>query len=137
MKSAIALLALALAIAQPAFAEVWKCTAANGRIEFQDRPCANGATVAINPNVISGPDSGSDTARKAAELTQRIKARDQQIDSDRLAQAKFVAACQQRYDAIYRARPYLRAKELADRQAAAVEIKLQTRDAIDMGCAAP
>jgi hypothetical protein len=61
------------ALGQPAFAQVYKCQV-DGKVEYGDRPCAVGETVALNvPHVSANTAGASEPARREREALLQLE----------------------------------------------------------------
>ena len=128
-------------VAQAALAgELYKCTSATGKIEFQDRPCAGKATsekLVVQPNAVAPTDTG-ETAKKLDALNKRLadraKADDKYRETIAAQNARHAAECRRYAEEIVRQSAWLNSISQAVRQSAANEIAIQRARQVDYGC---
>jgi hypothetical protein len=69
VRTACAVTVLALLLAEPVFAGIYKCTAADGSIQFTDTPCGEAATAIRKP---AAPASPATTRDQRMQKTRRL-----------------------------------------------------------------
>lgn len=69
VRTACAVTVLALLLAEPVFAGIYKCTAADGSIQFTDTPCGEAATTIRKP---AAPASPATTRDQRMQKTRRL-----------------------------------------------------------------
>jgi len=137
-RSALASLALILAaVAAPAFA-VNKCTDANGRTVYQDRPCQGaGKTIDIHPNSVDGTPNEK-IVRELREydkkIAARLKADEAQLAARSARWQAYRARCQGYVDEAERQAAWLTSISEAARASAAAEIDIARRKYRDEQC---
>jgi hypothetical protein len=134
-----ALLAL-FACANASAADLIKCTAPDGKVAFQDRPCegkAKGEQVIVQANTIAPTDT-TETSKKLEAVNKRLAARTKADDDyrERVAaqNARHDLECRRYAEEIVRQRAWLSASSPAVRQSASNEIAIQRARLIDFGC---
>lgn len=126
------LLAIAATLtALPAGAQVVKCTDANGKVSYTDKPCPAGKPVDIVPNAVGEVDQSKARAERQA-VDKRIAQHQAEVqaDLDRRTAAQQAAydRCQGYLDAIKRQQAWLNSISAAVRASAAAEIEIQRRN---------
>ena len=124
-RRAFVVAALASLVACPAGAQMYKCTAADGTVNYQARPCAAGEREA---SVTSGGTREATGPRAAPSK----EAQERAIQERDLAQRR--ARCVTYREAIERQKPLLDSANDVTRQHAVNEIKNQERRMSADGC---
>jgi hypothetical protein len=123
-----------------AAADVYKCTNAAGKVEFQDRPCDGKGTAQkldVKPNSVAPTDTGEITKKLDAtnkRLAGKVKAEDDHRERVAAQNARHAAECRGYTEAIARQQAWLGSVSAAARQSAANEIAIQQARQIDYGC---
>lgn len=127
---AMVLLAVAAFAGSAAAADVYKCPRADGKVEYQDRPCpgAAGTKVTIKADAVAEVDQSAIRAKSEA-LDKKTNARlaAEKAENDRRAayQQARLNECQGYIDAATRQEAWLSSISAAVRQSAANEIAIQ------------
>ena len=107
-----ALAGLALLVATAVPAEIYKCTDAQGRIRYADKPCA-GSSVIITPE--PAPVVSEDTAGRMDRTQRLLRAYDAEHEEERRAEAEQQAELERRKYNCARAQAYERGVTQASR----------------------
>jgi hypothetical protein len=101
----ILLLSTLLSLASlPAAAEIYKCTAGSGAVQYSDRPCTGKSTI-ITP--AAAPEVDPHVSERRQRADKLLRAYDAEHAEEQRAQAEAEAALQQRRRKCNRARDWL------------------------------
>jgi len=88
----------------PAAAEIYKCTAGSGAVQYSDKPCAGSATI-ITP--AAAPEVDAHVIERRQRADKLLRAYDAEHAEEQRAQAEAEAALQARRQKCNRARDWL------------------------------
>jgi hypothetical protein len=88
----------------PAMAEIYKCTAGNGAVQYRDKPCAGTSTI-ITP--AAAPEVDVHVIERRQRADKLLRAYQEEHAEEQRAQAEADAALQERRLKCNRARDYL------------------------------
>jgi hypothetical protein len=141
---ALALFAIAGALPVAAYADVYRCVAADGSVEMRDFPCRardrSAQKIEIRPNVVDMKPN-PDATRKLQEFDKKVAER-QKVDDDRRRRLGAAAdvhyqECRSYADEYQRQAAWLYSISAAVRQSAATGMDIAARKSHDAGCDNP
>jgi hypothetical protein len=103
MRYGLLLFTLLLLAWLPAVAEIYKCTGADGAVQYGDKPCAGHATI-ITP--AAAPEADAHVAERRRRTDKLLRAYDEEHAEEQRARAEAAAVLQKRRQECARARSF-------------------------------
>ena len=103
MRYGLLLFTLLLLAWLPAVAEIYKCTGADGAVQYGDKPCAGHATI-ITP--AAAPEADAHVAERRRRTDKLLRAYDEEHAEEQRARAEAAAVLQKRRQECGRARSF-------------------------------